>query len=85
MQCISGNKDKCAAGQFRGDNSLLFRDLGTDREPSNRQWDGRVPEYVYPAGSMVYRVKSRGTRYMGKKETVFLSETLTGEYIMLEE
>ncbi|MEP8550370.1 hypothetical protein ABKV88_08535, partial [Enterobacter mori] len=31
------------------------------------------------------RVKSRGTLYMGKKGTVFLSEALTDEYIMLEE
>ncbi|KAI3489697.1 hypothetical protein L1887_46752 [Cichorium endivia] len=30
-------------------------------------------------------VKSRGTLYMGKKGTVFLSEALTDEYIMLEE
>ena len=58
---------------------------GTVWQPSSRQWDGRVPEYTYPAGGMVYRVKSRGTLYMGKKGTVFLSEALTGEYIMLEE
>ncbi|MCP6542173.1 hypothetical protein NL485_29480, partial [Klebsiella pneumoniae] len=45
----------------------------------------RVPEYAYPEGGTVYRVESRGTLYMGKKGTVFLSEALTDEYIMLEE
>ncbi|HFD4207208.1 TPA: transposase, partial [Pseudomonas aeruginosa] len=54
---------------------------GTVWQPSNRHWDGRLPEYAYPEGGTVYRVKSRGTLYMGKKGTVFLSEALTGEYI----
>ncbi|HCM9247308.1 TPA: transposase, partial [Enterobacter bugandensis] len=58
---------------------------GTVWQPSKRQWDGRVPDYAYPSGGTVYRVKSRGTLYMGKKGTVFLSEALTDEYIMLEE
>ncbi|WP_431639877.1 transposase, partial [Enterobacter roggenkampii] len=58
---------------------------GTVWHPSKRQWDGRVPDYAYPSGGTVYRVKSRGTLYMGKKGTVFLSEALTDEYIMLEE
>ncbi|MEP8672885.1 DDE-type integrase/transposase/recombinase [Enterobacter hormaechei] len=58
---------------------------GTVWQPSGRHWDGRVPEYAYPEGGTVYRVKSRGTLYMGKKGTVFLSEALTDEYIMLEE
>ncbi|MEB4673715.1 hypothetical protein MXL54_02895, partial [Enterobacteriaceae bacterium G50] len=58
---------------------------GTVWRPSSRSWDGRVPEYVYPEGGVVYKVKSRGTLYMGKKGTVFLSEALTGENIMLKE
>ncbi|MFV8104477.1 transposase, partial [Enterobacter cloacae complex sp.6730515] len=54
---------------------------GTVWQPSGRHWDGRVPDYAYPEGGTVYRVKSRGTLYMGKKGTVFLSEALTDEYI----
>jgi len=50
---------------------------GTVWQPSNRHWNGSDPEYAYPEGSTVYRVKSRGTLYMGKKGTVFLSEALT--------
>lgn len=51
--------------------------------PSARSWDGKVPDYVWPAGARLYRVMSKGVIHIGK--SVFLSEALIGEYIMLEE
>lgn len=51
--------------------------------PSARNWDGKVPDYVWPAGARLYRVMSKGVIHIGK--SVFLSEALIGEYIMLEE
>ncbi|HAZ77589.1 IS481 family transposase [Pseudescherichia sp.] len=51
--------------------------------PSARSWDGKVPDYDWPAGARLYRVMSKGVIHIGK--SVFLSEALIGEYIMLEE
>lgn len=51
--------------------------------PSARSWNGRVPDYDWPAGARLYRVMSKGVIHIGK--SVFLSEALIGEYIMLEE
>ncbi len=51
--------------------------------PSARSWDGKVPDYAWPAGARLYQVKSKGVIHIGK--SVFLSEALIGEYIMLEE
>lgn len=51
--------------------------------PSYRSWDGNVPEYVYPEGARLWRVMSKGVIHTGK--SVFLSEALIGEYIMMEE
>lgn len=51
--------------------------------PSARSWNGRVPDYDWPAGARLYQVMSKGVIHIGK--SVFLSEALIGEYIMLEE
>lgn len=51
--------------------------------PSTRLWNGKVPDYKWPARAQLYRVMSKGMIYTGKE--VFLSEALIGEYIMLEE
>ncbi|WAH50949.1 integrase core domain-containing protein [Pseudescherichia vulneris] len=51
--------------------------------PSARSWGGRVPDYTWPSGARLYRVMSKGVIHIGK--SVFLSEALIGEYIMLEE
>lgn len=50
---------------------------------SARSWDGSVPVYEYPEGARLFRVMSKGVIHTGK--SVFLSEALIGEYIMMEE
>ncbi|RJT17268.1 transposase, partial [Buttiauxella izardii] len=51
--------------------------------PSPRKWDGKTPEVSYPEGAKVYRVRSKGDIYIGKR--LFLNQALRGEYVMLEE
>lgn len=51
--------------------------------PSPRQWDGRVPEIIYPAGARLYKVAEKGDIRLGKR--LFVSEALRGEYVMLKE
>ncbi|MGK7245318.1 transposase [Buttiauxella agrestis] len=51
--------------------------------PSPRQWDGKTPEVSYPEGARLYRVRSKGDIYIGKR--LFVNQALRGEYVMLEE
>lgn len=51
--------------------------------PSPRRWDGKTPEVSYPEGARLYRVRTKGDIYIGKR--LFLNQALRGEYVMLEE
>ena len=50
---------------------------------SPRLYTGRVPTIEYPAGMLVRRVAERG-QISWRHQSVFLSETLAGEYVGLE-
>lgn len=56
---------------------------GSVWQRSAREWDGRVPEIVYPEGSRLCRVQNKGEIKLG--ERTFLSEALRGEYVRLVE
>ena len=50
---------------------------------SSREWDGKVPEVIYPDNARLYKVQHNGDIYPGTR--LFLSEALQGEYVMMKE
>lgn len=47
--------------------------------PSLRQWNGKVPEVVYPEGAKLYKVGEKGDLRLNGR--MFLSAALRGEYV----